>query len=117
MTITPKQVFDWLKVDRPSVLKSDQMQVVVDAVEAHAAKVVEALDLVDPRDKDLDFALIMQAARLSKRSSSPEGITGVAEFGVVRISRFDPDISEMLGPFLKIMAGASGTGAPPPIEP
>ncbi len=34
----------------------------------------------------------IQASRLYKRKDSPEGVTGSAEWGVVRLSRTDPDV-------------------------
>lgn len=37
-------------------------------------------------------ATLIQAARLYKRKDSPEGVTGSAEWGVVRLSRRDPDM-------------------------
>lgn len=37
-------------------------------------------------------ATLIQASRLFKRKDSPEGITGSAEWGVVRLSRRDPDV-------------------------
>lgn len=42
----------------------------------------------------------MQAARLYKRRSSPEGVTGNAEWGVVRLSRIDPDVRALLEPLV-----------------
>ncbi|MDT0306868.1 phage gp6-like head-tail connector protein [Streptomyces sp. DSM 44917] len=37
-------------------------------------------------------ATLIQAARLYRRKDSPEGVTGSAEWGVVRLSRRDPDV-------------------------
>lgn len=37
-------------------------------------------------------ATLIQASRLFKRKDSPEGVTGTAEWGVVRLSRRDPDV-------------------------
>ncbi|NUL03597.1 phage gp6-like head-tail connector protein [Streptomyces lunaelactis] len=37
-------------------------------------------------------ATLIQASRLYKRKDSPEGVTGSAEWGVVRLSRRDPDV-------------------------
>lgn len=37
-------------------------------------------------------ATLIQAARLYRRKDSPEGVTGSAEWGVVRLSRVDPDV-------------------------
>ena len=46
-------------------------------------------------------ACLMQASRLIKRRSSPEGITGFgSEFGHIRISqRGDPDVEALLAPY------------------
>ena len=52
----------------------------------------------DPRGANVDLALTMMAHRLSKRPASPEGIAGIAEFGPVRISRFDSDVHDRLIP-------------------
>jgi hypothetical protein len=46
-------------------------------------------------------ACLVKAARLFRRKDSPEGIAGVSDFGVVRISRFeDPDVVMLLAPFM-----------------
>lgn len=37
-------------------------------------------------------ATLIQASRLYKRKDSPEGVMGSAEWGVVRLSRRDPDV-------------------------
>lgn len=41
-------------------------------------------------------ATIIQASRLFKRKDSPEGVTGSAEWGVVRLSRVDPDVHALV---------------------
>ncbi|KJS60694.1 hypothetical protein VM95_19760 [Streptomyces rubellomurinus] len=41
---------------------------------------------------DVVQATLIQAARLFRRKDSPEGVTGSAEWGVVRLSRRDPDV-------------------------
>jgi hypothetical protein len=53
---------------------------------------------------DVEAACLIKAASLFKRKDSPNGIQGVHEFGAVRISRFkDPDVTELLGPFVRYM--------------
>lgn len=42
----------------------------------------------------------MQAARLYKRRQSPEGVTGNSEWGVIRLSRVDPDVQALLATFV-----------------
>ncbi|MER8042713.1 phage gp6-like head-tail connector protein [Streptomyces sp. NPDC094032] len=41
---------------------------------------------------EIQQATLLQAARLYRRKDSPEGVTGSAEWGVVRLSRRDPDV-------------------------
>jgi hypothetical protein len=45
---------------------------------------------------DIDMAAHLLAARLFKRKDSPEGVTGSAEWGVVRLSRRDPDVWNLI---------------------
>lgn len=41
-------------------------------------------------------ATLMQAARLYKRKDSPDGVSGSAEWGVVRVPNMDPDVRALL---------------------
>jgi hypothetical protein len=45
-------------------------------------------------------ATLIQAARLYRRKDSPEGVTGSAEWGVVRLSRRDPDVWNLIEPLV-----------------
>lgn len=45
-------------------------------------------------------AALIQAARLYKRKDSPEGVMSSAEWGVVRLSRRDPDVWGLIEPFI-----------------
>jgi hypothetical protein len=45
-------------------------------------------------------AVRMQATRWYRRKDSPEGIAGGGEFGGVRLSRMDPDVRELLAPYM-----------------
>lgn len=49
---------------------------------------------------DITEAALIQASRLYKRKDSPEGITGSAEWGVVRLSRRDPDVWALIEPYI-----------------
>lgn len=42
------------------------------------------------------MATVLQASRLWKRRSSPEGVAGSAEWGVMRVTRADPDVAAQL---------------------
>lgn len=39
------------------------------------------------------------AARLYRRKDSPQGVLGSADWGVIRVSRIDPDVDAMVAPF------------------
>ncbi len=49
---------------------------------------------------DIVQAALLQAARLFKRKDSPEGVTGSAEWGVIRLSRRDPDVWALIEHFI-----------------
>ncbi|GGZ80265.1 head-tail connector protein [Streptomyces echinoruber] len=49
---------------------------------------------------DIVQATLIQASRLFKRKDSPEGVMGSAEWGVVRLSRRDPDVWNLIEPFV-----------------
>ncbi|MGW6309136.1 phage gp6-like head-tail connector protein [Streptomyces niveus] len=46
--------------------------------------------------EDIGEAALIQASRLYNRRNSPEGVTGSAEWGVVRLSRRDPDVWNLI---------------------
>ena len=48
---------------------------------------------------DIAEASLIQAARLYKRKDSPEGVMGSAEWGIVRLSRRDPDVWNLIEPY------------------
>jgi hypothetical protein len=47
-------------------------------------------------------AAILKAVSLFKRKDAPFGIAGFSDFGAVRISRSDPDVTAMLQPYLRV---------------
>jgi hypothetical protein len=49
---------------------------------------------------EIEQATLIQAARLFRRKDSPEGVTGSAEWGVVRLSRRDPDVWALIEHFV-----------------
>lgn len=49
----------------------------------------------------IKFATILLASRLFKRMDSPLGVAGIGDIGVIRVSRIDPDIDALIGPFKK----------------
>lgn len=49
---------------------------------------------------DIKTAALIQASRLFKRKDSPEGVMGSAEWGAIRLSRRDPDVWNLIEPFV-----------------
>lgn len=93
----------WRGIDAPAVPSDEATlwQAVIDAVEFHFAECYTVPLLWESARPDIRLALLMQCNRLLKRPDSPEGVAGFAEFGVVRIGRFDPDIDDLLAPVQK----------------
>ncbi|KFU81012.1 hypothetical protein SAMN04489729_4813 [Amycolatopsis lurida] len=50
---------------------------------------------------DIVQATLLLAARLHRRKDSPEGIAGSAEWGLIRVSRTDPDVGALIAPFIR----------------
>lgn len=55
---------------------------------------------------EVNEACILRAAALFKRKEAVFGVAGFGDFGVVRIGRRDPDVMELLHPYVKIGVGA-----------
>lgn len=51
---------------------------------------------------DIKQAANLLAIRQYKRYDSPLGVAGFGDIGVIRVSRIDPDIESLLGPYRKI---------------
>ena len=49
---------------------------------------------------DVNEACILKATSLFKRKDAPFGVAGFGEFGAVRITRRDPDVVDLLNPFM-----------------
>ena len=47
-------------------------------------------------------ATVLLASRLFKRNDSPGGVMGFGDIGVIRVSKFDPDIERLINPYRKI---------------
>lgn len=48
---------------------------------------------------DIVQATLIQAQRLYRRKDSPEGVAGSADWGVIRMSRVDPDVQALIQNF------------------
>lgn len=48
---------------------------------------------------EITQAATLLAARLYRRKDSPQGVLGSADWGVIRVSRFDPDVEALIAPY------------------
>lgn len=78
------------------------MDRVVSAVVAKIGRRYTA-PLVEP-DDDWTQAHIMAAASLWRRRDTPGGFQ-TGDFGAIRVGRFDPDVVELLAPFVNWSEG------------
>jgi hypothetical protein len=96
----------WLKLqtepDEASTLVYEEcLATAVDEIESRCKVPADATDLDYPQR--LRTAELLLAARLAKRSTSPEGVAGLSDIGaVVRILSRDPDIESLVRRFLKL---------------
>lgn len=49
---------------------------------------------------EIQHATLLLANRLYMRKDSPEGVAGSAEWGILRLSRWDPDVEALVSPFV-----------------
>lgn len=49
--------------------------------------------------EEIQQAALLLANRLYLRKDTPEGLKGSAEWGVIRMSRQDPDVESLIGPY------------------
>lgn len=50
---------------------------------------------------DVSFAVRLKAAKLFRRATSPDGIAGGMDIGIIRVSRYeDPDVVQLLSPYV-----------------
>lgn len=55
---------------------------------------------------DVTEACLLKATSLFERRKAPFGVAGFGEFGVVRITRRDPDVVDLLQPYSRLRVGA-----------
>lgn len=70
---------------------------------ANAMIVRRCVELPEPWPDEVITAALIEAARTFKRRGSPEGVSGLGgDFGVVRVTAWDPTIEANLSPWLKV---------------
>lgn len=50
--------------------------------------------------EEIEMANQIQAGRLYRRKDSPEGVTASSEWGPIRVARLDPDVKDLIDPFV-----------------
>ena len=81
------------------------LQQVLDVAQAQMTKSLNAdllaEDTIVPAECPIQVkhALLMRANALYRRRQTPEGISGVGDFAVVRVSRFDPDVETLVAQY------------------
>lgn len=107
MTIDRATVRTWGKlpeVDGEDTDLDALLQRVIDGCLAHARRQYPAPDPAATGYEAGDTAewelgLLLQISRLWRRRSTPEGVLQFGQDGAVRVSRFDPDVDEILSDF------------------
>lgn len=102
--VTPDEVLAWSDVDSTlaeyTEAEQDLLQLVVDVATTIAVEYGKPLDEDDPdpnQEAVMRLAIIMQAVRLWKRRTTPEGITSVFDgVAAMRVSGYDPDIARLI---------------------
>ena len=69
---------------------------------ANAVIVRRCVPLPDPWPDEVHTAALIEAARTLKRRGSPEGIAGLPDLGIVRVSGWDSTVEANLSPWLKV---------------
>lgn len=95
--------------ERATALYEEAIEGAIDEIESRiSADFVEAAgfsldDNTTNYPPRLRLAVMMEASRFRKRSSSPEGVAGMSELGIsVRIMGTDYDIERLIRRFLKM---------------
>ncbi len=111
---TTDDLIGWLKLQTPPssdtlAVYDECMAVAFSDIESRLDNAIIKLigdgDLTVPTNypQKARTAVIMDAARLAKRSTSPEGVAGMSDLGaVVRLLGRDPDIERLISRYLKV---------------
>ncbi len=101
MAIDVSQLREWSQITATDPGTSAALD---DAVASANAMIVRrCVPLPDPWPGEVTIAALIEAARTFKRRGSPEGVSGLGgDFGVVRVSSWDPTVEANLSPWLRL---------------
>jgi len=101
MTITAAELREWSQITATDPATTSGLDEAV--ASANAMIVRRCITLPGPWPAEVHTAALIEAARTFKRRGSPEGVAGLGgDFGIVRVTSFDPTIEANLSPWLKV---------------
>lgn len=116
--VTEQMVFEYLSIDRmPNSIEQETMDRVIAAVTARIDGICVPWPLSDDdppvpvRPIEVVHAIVMSAARLWRRRTTPEGVLPAyqsgSDMGVIplRVSRIDPDIEALIEQYRDLPVG------------
>lgn len=116
--VTAQMVFDYLKIERaPDPLEMETMERVVASVAARIDGICVPWPMSDDdppvpvRPIEVVHAIVMSAARLWRRRTTPEGVLPAYQSGSdmgttpLRVSRIDPDIEALIEQYRDLPVG------------
>lgn len=105
VSVDINDVIGWLDANEAKPLGSgssytdSETAVIQRCLDAAVDQIETAYTLPATWTQDIELAVIMQTARLLKRRATPEGTFAVSDFGTIRMSGYDPDVSSLLAPY------------------
>jgi hypothetical protein len=103
-TLTVSTVIDWLDAntngfDIAATPSSETLALMQRCLDAAVANVEATHTLPATPNTDIELAIIMLASRWWLRRNTPNGISSFGDFGAVRVTNYDPDITMLLAPY------------------
>ena len=99
--ITTDELRSWSGITATDPATNDGLDEAVAA--ANAMIVRRCIPLPEPWPDEVHTAALIEAARTYKRRGSPEGVAGLGgDFGLVRVSSFDPTVEANLSAWLRV---------------
>ena len=101
MAIDVQQLREWSQITATDPASVAALE---DAVASANAMIVRrCVPFAGEWPAEVTVAALIEAARTYKRRGSPEGVSGLGgDFGVVRVSSWDPTIEANLSPYLRL---------------
>ena len=102
--ITPGEAIEWVGRGMADPIDADAMTTVAGAVNTFLAKRAPKA-CAEPIEDDARLAALLMAARWYSRRNSPDGLVGFGDSGGTSIRNLDPDVRDLLKPFMSRRVG------------